>query len=31
VIPAGNERQVRVKGVELVAVKSVEEALERVL
>jgi DNA repair protein RadA/Sms len=31
VIPAGNERQVRVKGVELVAVKSVEEALERLL
>jgi DNA repair protein RadA/Sms len=31
VIPVGNERQVRVKGVELVAVKSVEEALERLL
>jgi DNA repair protein RadA/Sms len=30
-IPAGNQRQVKVKGIDLVSVKSLEEALERLI
>ena len=31
ILPAGSMKQVKVKGMELIGVKSVEEALERVL
>ena len=31
ILPAGNLRQVKVKGMELIAVKSLEEALERLM
>jgi len=31
ILPAGNLKQVKVKGMELIGVRSVEEAMERVI